>query len=138
MSGILGGRPVAGKTGSSEDNSTETFVGFTPQIAAAGIAVNVDNPNDQVGSGVAGAVNAAVAQTIAAALRGQPVQAFRPPSRAAGTGPLTAPRQAEYPRRAVQCASLADRQRAVPDAQASAGSAIFTVVPRSLYPTTVR
>ncbi|MFC5007228.1 transglycosylase domain-containing protein [Dactylosporangium cerinum] len=86
VSGILGGRPVAGKTGSSEYNSTETFVGFTPQIAAAGIAVNVDNPNDQVGSGVAGSVNAAVAQTIAAALRGQPVQAFQPPSRVRALG----------------------------------------------------
>ncbi|GAB3856950.1 hypothetical protein GCM10027610_092530 [Dactylosporangium cerinum] len=86
VSGILGGRPVAGKTGSSEYNSTETFVGFTPQIAATGIAVNVDNPNDQVGSGVAGSVNAAVAQTIAAALRGQPVQAFQPPSRVRALG----------------------------------------------------
>ncbi|MFC4045338.1 transglycosylase domain-containing protein [Dactylosporangium siamense] len=86
VSGILGGRPVAGKTGSSEYNSTETFVGFTPQVAAAGIAVNVDNPNDQVGSGIAGSVNAAVAQTIAAALRGQPVQAFQPPSRVRALG----------------------------------------------------
>ncbi|GAA1521370.1 transglycosylase domain-containing protein [Dactylosporangium maewongense] len=86
VSGILGGRPVAGKTGSSEYNSTETFVGFTPQIAAAGIAVNVDNPNDHVGSGVSGSVNAAVAQTMASALRGQPAQAFRPPSRVRALG----------------------------------------------------
>ncbi|MEV0568098.1 transglycosylase domain-containing protein [Dactylosporangium sp. NPDC050588] len=86
VSGILGGRPVAGKTGSSEYNSTETFVGFTPQIAAAGIAVNVDNPNDHVGSGVSGSVNAAVAQAMASALRGQPAQAFRPPSRVRALG----------------------------------------------------
>ncbi|MEV0136394.1 transglycosylase domain-containing protein [Dactylosporangium sp. NPDC050688] len=86
VSGILGGRPVAGKTGSSERNSTETFVGFTPQIAAAGIAVNADNPNDHVGSGIAGSVNTAVAQTMAGALRGQPVQAFRPPSRVRALG----------------------------------------------------
>jgi membrane peptidoglycan carboxypeptidase len=86
VSGIMGGRPVAGKTGSSEYNSTETFVGFTPQIAAAGIAVNVDNPNDQVGSGISSAVNDAVAQTMAAALRGQPVQGFRSPSRARALG----------------------------------------------------
>src|SRR5262249_47950648 len=44
VSGILDGRPVGGKTGSSEGNSTETFVGFTPQVAAAGIAVNPDDP----------------------------------------------------------------------------------------------
>ncbi|MGI5237669.1 transglycosylase domain-containing protein [Dactylosporangium sp. CA-139066] len=86
VSGILGGRPVAGKTGSSEYNATETFVGFTPQIAAAAIAVNVDNPNDQVGGGVSNSVDAAVAQTMAAALRGQPVKQFVAPSRARALG----------------------------------------------------
>jgi membrane peptidoglycan carboxypeptidase len=86
VSGILGGRPVAGKTGSSEYNATETFVGFTPQIAAAGIAANVDNPNDQVGSGISNSVNAAVAQTMAAALRSQPAKPFPPPSRARALG----------------------------------------------------
>ena len=49
---ILDGRPVAGKTGSSEQNSTETFVGFTPQVAVAGIAANPDDPADSVGSAV--------------------------------------------------------------------------------------
>ncbi|MEV8517819.1 transglycosylase domain-containing protein [Dactylosporangium sp. NPDC051484] len=86
VSGILSGRPVAGKTGSSENNATETFVGFTPQIAAAGIAVNVDNPNDYVGGGVSSSVNGAVAQTMAATLRGQPVQGFPAPSRARALG----------------------------------------------------
>jgi membrane peptidoglycan carboxypeptidase len=86
VSGILAGRSIAGKTGSSEYNATETFVGFTPQIAAAGIAVNADNPNDQVGSGVSSAVNQAVAQTMAAALRGQPAKPFPPPSRARAMG----------------------------------------------------
>ncbi|GAA0713596.1 transglycosylase domain-containing protein [Dactylosporangium roseum] len=86
VSGILGGRPVAGKTGSSEYNSTETFVGFTPQVAAAGIAVNADNPNDNVGDGVSSSVNSAVARTMATSLRGQPVQGFPAPSRARALG----------------------------------------------------
>ncbi|WP_433608381.1 transglycosylase domain-containing protein [Dactylosporangium sp. CA-139114] len=86
VSGILGGRPVAGKTGSSENNATETFAGFTPQVAAAGIAVNADNPNDYVGGGVSSAVNQAVALTMVAALRGQPAQAFPAPSRARALG----------------------------------------------------
>jgi membrane peptidoglycan carboxypeptidase len=86
VSGILAGRPVAGKTGSSEYNATETFAGFTPQVAAAGIAVNADSPNDRVGSGVSNAVNQAVAQTMAAALRGQPAVAFPAPSRARALG----------------------------------------------------
>ncbi|MER7275882.1 transglycosylase domain-containing protein [Dactylosporangium sp. NPDC000244] len=86
ISGILGGRPVAGKTGSSENNATETFAGFTPQVAAAGIAVNADNPNDYVGGGVSSAVNQAVALTMVAALRGQPVQGFPAPSRKRALG----------------------------------------------------
>ena len=57
VAGILGNRPAGGKTGSSEQNATETFVGFTPQIAAAGIAANPDNPRDYVGSAVSPLVN---------------------------------------------------------------------------------
>ena len=53
VSDTMGGRPVAGKTGSAEDNATETFVGFTPQLVAAGIAADPDDPKDRVGTGVA-------------------------------------------------------------------------------------
>jgi membrane peptidoglycan carboxypeptidase len=79
VSSILGGRPVAGKTGSSEGNATETFVGFTPQLAAAAIAANPDSPSDYVGAGVSASVDAAVARTMAAALRDQPYQPFTAP-----------------------------------------------------------
>ncbi|WP_320069648.1 transglycosylase domain-containing protein [Micromonospora sp. RTGN7] len=75
------GRPVAGKTGSSEKNATETFVGFTPQIAVAGIAANPDDPSDSVGSAVQAKVIDAVARTIRTAVNGQPVRAFTPPTR---------------------------------------------------------
>jgi membrane peptidoglycan carboxypeptidase len=75
----LGSRPVAGKTGSSEDNSTESFVGFTPQFAVAGIAANPDNPNDHVGSAIQANVIVAVARTIQAASKGQPVVGFPEP-----------------------------------------------------------
>jgi membrane peptidoglycan carboxypeptidase len=80
VSGILNGQQVAGKTGSSENNATETFVGITPQIAAAAIAANPDDPQDYVGSGVSASVDQAVARTMAAALNGQPTQDFNPPS----------------------------------------------------------
>jgi membrane peptidoglycan carboxypeptidase len=86
VSSILAGRPVAGKTGSAENNATETFVGFTPQLAAAGIAVNPDNPQDWVGAGISSAVDSAVAQTLAITLHGQPNQDFPPPSRARALG----------------------------------------------------
>ncbi|MFJ6167382.1 transglycosylase domain-containing protein [Micromonospora orduensis] len=78
---ILDGRPVAGKTGSSEENATETFVGFTPQVAVAGIAANPDDPTDSVGSAVQAKVIDAVARVIATAVKGQPEKAFTAPSR---------------------------------------------------------
>jgi membrane peptidoglycan carboxypeptidase len=86
VAGILGGRPAGGKTGSAERNATETFVGFTPQIAAAAIATNPDDPRDAVGGGVSAAVDTAVARTMAAALQGQPVIGFPAPSRAIAMG----------------------------------------------------
>jgi membrane peptidoglycan carboxypeptidase len=81
------GRPVAGKTGSSQGNVTETFVGFTPQVAAAGIAADAADPTNAVGQGVSKAVNAAVAQTIAVAVQGLPVENFAAPSAEVAFGP---------------------------------------------------
>ena len=72
-------RPVAGKTGSTEDNATETFVATTPQLAAAGIAADPASRADAVGSGVSSSVNTAVANTLLTALAGQPERQFTPP-----------------------------------------------------------
>jgi membrane peptidoglycan carboxypeptidase len=80
VSTILGGRPVAGKTGSSDNGATETFVGFTPQLAAAGMATAPDNPQDNAGVVGSTQVNSAVASTLATALRGQPYLNFPMPS----------------------------------------------------------
>lgn len=81
MNRILDGRPVAGKTGSSEKNATETFVGFTPQVAVAGIAANPDDPTDSVGAAVQAKVIDAVARVIGTAVDGEPEKAFAAPSR---------------------------------------------------------
>ncbi|GAB3962841.1 hypothetical protein GCM10027615_01770 [Plantactinospora veratri] len=78
---ILGDQPVAGKTGSAEGYATETFVGFTPQLAAAAIAANPDDPSDAVGQPVQRKVIAAVATTMAIALKGSPRRDFTPPGR---------------------------------------------------------
>jgi membrane peptidoglycan carboxypeptidase len=83
---ILGGRPAAGKTGSSENNTTETFVGFTTQVVAAGIAADPADPGDAVGAAVATRVDTAVASTLAAAVAGQPWQDFPAPSPAIAFG----------------------------------------------------
>ncbi|MGV9766336.1 transglycosylase domain-containing protein [Micromonospora tulbaghiae] len=95
------GRPVAGKTGSSERNATETFVGYTPQVAVAGIAANPDDVSDLVGSAVQAKVIDAVARTIKTALTGKPVADFTAPSRALAGDPQRPqpPRRTEPDRR---------------------------------------
>ncbi|NJC64030.1 penicillin-binding protein [Planosporangium flavigriseum] len=85
ISGIVG-RPVAGKTGTSDGESTESFAGFTPQVAAAATAVNPDNPQDAVGGGVSSSVDQAVAKTMVDAMGGLPVVNFNPPSQAIAMG----------------------------------------------------
>jgi membrane peptidoglycan carboxypeptidase len=81
VSWLFNGRQVAGKTGSADNYATETFVGFTPQVAAAGIAANPDDPRDAVGSWVSSQVNQAVAHTMVTALDGLPHQDFNAPSK---------------------------------------------------------
>jgi membrane peptidoglycan carboxypeptidase len=82
VSGILGGRPAGGKTGSAENNATETFVGITAQVAAAGIACDPDNPHDAVGGYISASVDIAVAKTMAVALKGLPYIGFTAPTKA--------------------------------------------------------
>ncbi|MBB5869589.1 membrane peptidoglycan carboxypeptidase [Allocatelliglobosispora scoriae] len=77
---LLGGRDVAGKTGSTDGNTTETFVGFTPQLAAAMIAANPDDTRDAVGGPIQQDVIEAVARTLAASLKGQQKAEFTAPS----------------------------------------------------------
>ncbi len=86
VDGIFNGRPVAGKTGSTENNTTETFVGFTPAAAAAGIANDPSNPADHVGSAVETRVVTAVARTLRAAVGDGVYPNFAPPSAAMAFG----------------------------------------------------
>jgi membrane peptidoglycan carboxypeptidase len=44
-------RPVAGKTGTTDDNRAAWFVGFTPQLAVASFMADPDNPFNAVGGG---------------------------------------------------------------------------------------
>jgi membrane peptidoglycan carboxypeptidase len=83
---IFAGHPVAGKTGSSEDNTTESFVGFTTTMAAAGTAADPANPSDHVGSAVEGRVVTAVAHTLRTAVGNNPYPDFTPPSAALAFG----------------------------------------------------
>lgn len=73
------GRPVAGKTGTTDNNRTAWFVGFTPELAAASFIADPDNPFHAVGAGNASKPIRAVAQTLRGALAGRPVSGFPPP-----------------------------------------------------------
>ncbi|MFC3125193.1 penicillin-binding protein 1A [Pseudoroseomonas globiformis] len=72
-------RPVAGKTGTTNDYMDNWFVGFTPDIVVA-VWIGFDEPRS-LGSGEAGGVNAAPVfhDVVAAALKDSPPVPFRAP-----------------------------------------------------------
>jgi membrane peptidoglycan carboxypeptidase len=80
--GVFGevGRPVGGKTGTTDSTRSAWFVGFTPELAAASFIADPDNPFNAVGDGQSNKPIDSVAQTLRDALRGQPVRRFAPPS----------------------------------------------------------
>jgi membrane peptidoglycan carboxypeptidase len=73
------GRPVAGKTGTTDSGKSATFVAMTKQLAIAGMLTDPDDPqtNKSMSHPV---VNNAVSYTLKAALIGQPVVQFTAPS----------------------------------------------------------
>ncbi|MEU7825838.1 transglycosylase domain-containing protein [Catellatospora sp. NPDC049133] len=98
VSDLLGGRAVAGKTGSSTDNMTESFVAYTPQLAAAAIAANPDTPTDAVGAAVLSKVYRAVGSTLATGSAGLEVKDFPAPQRASAFSPEPQPTEPAKPR----------------------------------------
>ncbi|HKD98394.1 MAG TPA: transglycosylase domain-containing protein [Micromonosporaceae bacterium] len=79
--GIVG-RPVAGKTGTTDSNRTAWFSAFTPQMAASSFVANPDSASDPAGTALHPLPRATVAATLAAAMRGLPVEYFTAPSSA--------------------------------------------------------
>jgi membrane peptidoglycan carboxypeptidase len=80
--GVYGtvGRPVAGKTGTTDSTRAAWFVGFTPDLAAASFIADPDHPFNAVGDGQSNKPIDSVAQTLRDSLRGQPERTFPPPS----------------------------------------------------------
>ncbi|MFB9239506.1 transglycosylase domain-containing protein [Plantactinospora siamensis] len=74
------GRPVAGKTGTTDSTRSAWFVGFTPELAAASFISDPDNPNNAVGDGQSNKPVDTVANTLKNALKNQPVRQFSAPS----------------------------------------------------------
>ncbi len=80
--GVYGtvGRPVAGKTGTSDNNRTAWFIGFTPELVVASFTADPDNPFNAVGGGRSQQSVNSAARTLRDALAGRPVRDFTPPS----------------------------------------------------------
>ncbi len=72
-------RPIAGKTGTTDDYKDNWFVGFTPDIVVA-VWIGFDDPRT-LGQGETGGTNAApiFREVVAAALAGSPAVPFRAP-----------------------------------------------------------
>jgi membrane carboxypeptidase/penicillin-binding protein len=75
----LVGRPVAGKTGTTDNQRVVWFIGFTPQLCAASFVADPDNIFDFAGARQYYKNIRAVGNTLRAVLAGAPVQYFTPP-----------------------------------------------------------
>lgn len=75
------GRPVAGKTGTTDDTRAAWFVGFTPELAAASFIADPDYVKNVAGDWNYNKPLEAVAYSLKEALRGKPVRDFNPPPR---------------------------------------------------------
>jgi len=74
------GRPVAGKTGTTDSDRAAWFVGYTPELAVASFLSDPDSPMNAVGGGQSDKPIHAVAGFLRDALKDQPVRQFTPPS----------------------------------------------------------
>ncbi|GLZ76613.1 penicillin-binding protein [Actinorhabdospora filicis] len=82
VSGSVGG-PVAGKTGTTENNQAGWFAGFTPNLAAASFISDPDNPNHAVGS-LSHMPTDVSAKVLGTGWRENPKGSFTPPTKLVG------------------------------------------------------
>jgi membrane peptidoglycan carboxypeptidase len=73
------GRPVGGKTGTTDDTRAAWFVGMTPDLAAASFIADPDNPFHVAGDGNSQKPVNAVAGMLRFGLAGVPIRNFTPP-----------------------------------------------------------
>ncbi|WP_426507125.1 hypothetical protein ACPPVO_53470 [Dactylosporangium sp. McL0621] len=86
-------RPIAGKSGTTDDDRSAWFVGMTPGLTVSGFIADPDNPVHRVGAGNAGKPRETVAETMRDALAGTPVRGFVAPGpQIVGKKPAAKPR----------------------------------------------
>jgi len=74
------GHPIAGKTGTTDENRTAWFSAFTPQLAVSSFVADPDSAADAAGGGQHPKPMATVGATMKNALKGMPKLHFTPPS----------------------------------------------------------
>jgi membrane peptidoglycan carboxypeptidase len=74
------GRPVAGKTGTTDDNRAVWFIGMTPRLSVAGFIADPDNPFHVVGPANRTEPRDAAAAMLRDSLAGTPMVGFIPPA----------------------------------------------------------
>ncbi|HZM74524.1 MAG TPA: hypothetical protein VFC19_02295 [Candidatus Limnocylindrales bacterium] len=73
------GRPVAGKSGTTDDTRAAWFVGYTPQLVAASFIADPDNPFHPVGPDDKPKPAQSVAGMLRDGLAGKPIADFTYP-----------------------------------------------------------
>jgi membrane peptidoglycan carboxypeptidase len=74
------GRPVAGKSGTTDANQAAWFTAFTPQLVASAFVSDPDNPKNAAGGANHPLPRATVQETLHKASKGMPVERFTPPT----------------------------------------------------------
>jgi membrane peptidoglycan carboxypeptidase len=144
------GRPAAGKTGTTNDNMSAWFVGYTPQVSTAVMLVK-DGPNGQpvslrgtggMSSVTGGSFPAAIwTAYMRGALKGQPVQEFvtpsaptAPPSASASPSASVSPSPSTSPSSSTPASPTAPASPTVPPSDTTSPSAPLPTLPPSPEP----
>jgi membrane peptidoglycan carboxypeptidase len=106
-------RPIAGKTGTTDNNQAYALIAMTPQLAVAGVLADPDNATKRQ-TLPRPSINTVVADTLRDSLKGLPIVQFPKPNRAIAFGT-----QVSIP--GVTCASVGT-------ARSKLRSAGFTVI----------
>lgn len=79
--GTLAGRPIAGKSGTTDNNRASWFLGYTPQLTVGAFMADPDYIFNPVGTGNTSTSKETVGKIFRDALKGEKVIPFEPPSR---------------------------------------------------------